>query len=198
MPTSHRVLLALVLLAPASASADAIMPFDGDCFPGSRRGISNHAEACIPIVCESDGECGEGARCRTLCTCSAEREFRSNGRIVYPEPVRRVVEIGFCDAAGACAEGTVGSRRQCEPTADTPAFDRAAHRWTGQTHVASADRTDDEEEEELEAEEEESGPGEASPSGGACAGCAVPRSRAPSALVLAVAGLALLARRRRG
>ncbi len=191
---SHRVLLALVLLAPASASADAIMPFDGECFPGSRRGISNHAEACIPIVCESDGDCGEGARCQTLCTCSAERQFQSDGRIVYPEPVTRVVEIGFCDAAGACAEGTVGSRKQCEPTASTPAFDGSTHRWTGRTHEGGGlfGGGDDDE------GEDESSPGEATPSGGACAGCAVPRGGAPGALVLALAGVALVSRRRRG
>jgi MYXO-CTERM domain-containing protein len=111
------------------------------------------------------------------------------------------VEIGFCDTAGACAEGTVGSRRQCEPIADTPAFDRATHRWTGRTHegrglFGGGDESEGEGESESESE---SSPGEASPSGGACAGCAVPRGGAPGAIVLvALAGLALHARRRRG
>jgi uncharacterized protein (TIGR03382 family) len=126
--------LLLVLLVPALAYADAIMPFEGECPPGSEIGVSNHSEACIPKRCEDDGACGAGATCVTLCTCRAEREFTSDGRIVYPEPVRREVEVSLCSPEGACAEGTVSSRKQCEPEDDTPAWDRAAHRWTAQPH----------------------------------------------------------------
>jgi uncharacterized protein (TIGR03382 family) len=129
---------ALLLLAlPTFAHADAIMPFDGECPPGSEIGISNHAEACIPKQCESDGDCGSGASCATLCVCRAEREFTSDGRVVYPEPVRRVVEVSLCSDDGACAEGDVASRKQCEPDDDTPAWDRASHRWTAQPHRAT-------------------------------------------------------------
>lgn len=187
---TRRLLFALLLVLPAAARADAIMPFDGACFPGSRRGISNHAEACIPLECQADADCGEGARCQTLCTCRAEREFRGEGRVIYPEPVTRVVEIGFCDAAGACAEGEVSERRQCEPTADTPAFDRGTHRWTGQPHVASVTG-------EGGGGDEDAPPGEASPAGGSCAGCAVPRGRSAGAVGLLAGLLGLGAIRRR-
>jgi hypothetical protein len=131
MATMHVLLL---LVVPVLAHADAIIPFEGECPPGSAIGISNHAEACIPKQCESDGDCGSGATCVTLCVCRAEREFTSDGRVVYPEPVRRVVEIGLCAADGTCVEGDVSSRKQCEPEDDTPAWDRASHRWTAQPH----------------------------------------------------------------
>lgn len=186
----HRVLLALLVLAPAAARADAIMPFDGACFPGARRGISNHAEACIPIECQSDADCGDGARCQTLCTCRAEREFRGEGRVIYPEPVTRVVEVGFCDPDGRCAEGDRSDRRQCEPVDDTPAFDRASHRWTGQPHVASSGEGEGE-------DDDDAPPGEASPTGGSCAGCAVPRARTAGGIGLLLVLLGLAATRRR-
>jgi len=170
----HRLVLLILLTVPAYASADAIMPFEGECFPGSRRGMSNHAEACIPIVCEQDAACGEGASCVTLCVCRAEREFTSNGRVVYDEPRREVVEVGLCDEQGACAEGDTAERRQCEPNLDTPAFDRDAHRWTGQSHPSGAGVS------------------------GACGGCAVPgRGQGwPWAGALGLAGVALWLGRR--
>jgi len=172
-PTWHRLCAFLVcaLAATPVASADAIMPFDGECFPGSRRAISNHAEACIPNECASDDDCGDDAHCETLCVCRAERTFTNDGRVVYAEPRTEVVEVGLCDAQGACAEGDVAERRQCEPDADTPAFDRERHRWTGETHVASSG---------------------GSPSGGSCAGCAVPADAplgTPAAGLVALLGL---------
>lgn len=195
---SHRLLVALLLLAPATASADAIMRFDGECFPGSRRGIEHHSEACIPIACQGDGECGDGARCETLCVCRAEREFRSNGRVVYPEPRRMVVEVGLCDASGACAEGDVSSRRQCEPTEDTPAFDRRMHRWTRQPHVASSPLRDilggGDDHTDPPASSTEAPSTEEEGSGG---GCAVGGSRASGSVALALLGLALARIRRR-
>lgn len=160
----HGLLALFLSLAPAAASADVIMPFDGECFPGSQRGIQQHRRACIPLECEADVDCGEGAACETLCTCRAPRTSRSNGRIVYEEPRTEVVEVGFCDRSGGCAEGAVSSRRQCEPVDPTPAYDRERHRWTGESHVPS-----------------ESAQGQTSPSGGACAGCAVPRTNRPLA-----------------
>lgn len=138
-PTWHRLAAFLVcaLAAAPVASADAITLYDGECFPGSRMGVSNHSGACIPIACQSDADCGDGAHCEALCVCRAERTFEYDGRVMLDEPVTRVVEVGLCDAQGACAEGDVAERRQCEPDEDTPAFDREQHRWTGEPHVAS-------------------------------------------------------------
>jgi len=170
-PTWHRLSAFLVcaLAGVPVASADAVMPFDGECFPGSRRGVHNHSEACIPIACESDGDCGDDAHCETLCVCRAERTFTNDGRVVFDEPRTEVVEIGLCDAQGACREGDVAERRQCEPDEDTPAFDRERHRWTRESHVAT----------------------------GSCASCAVPAGApvgTPMAALVAV--LALLGWRR--
>jgi MYXO-CTERM domain-containing protein len=63
--------------------------------------------------------------------CRAEREITGDGRVIYAEPQRRVVQIGVCDASGACAEGEVAERRQCEPNGETEAFNPSDHRWTG-------------------------------------------------------------------
>ncbi|UJR82385.1 hypothetical protein [Sandaracinus amylolyticus] len=119
------------------AHADAIMPFDGECPPGLREGISGHAEACIPIACSSDAECGSDAACRDVHECFAPREFTSDGRVVYETPVVRDVVVGACRADRTCAEGECRSRRQCEPTDDTPAWDPRMRRWTGETHRGS-------------------------------------------------------------
>ncbi|MBX3268778.1 MAG: hypothetical protein KF729_00870 [Sandaracinaceae bacterium] len=182
------LVLTLVGLAlPCAARADAIMPFDGECFPGSRRGISGHAEACIPIACASDAECGDGARCATLCVCRAEREVQEHR--FEPEPVRRVVEIGLCDGSGGCAEGEVASRRQCEPVEDTPAFDRTSRRWTAVSHPGGAGARRD-----GTGGAPREGPGA---NGGSCAGCAVPARQGGGPLALGFAGaVGLVARRR--
>ncbi len=132
------VWITLLLLGLASsARADAIVPFEGECPPGLQRAIVGHAEACAPIGCEDDRACGPGASCQSLCVCRAEREFTSDGRVMYPQPIRRVVEVGLCDAAGRCAEGDVAHRKQCEPNDATAAFDRARHAWTGRPYEPS-------------------------------------------------------------
>lgn len=129
-----RLAAVLLCVLPALARADAIMPFEGECPPGSGRGIRNHAEACIPTACAGDRDCGEGASCVALFECWADRDFYDGRR---PEPLgTRPTVIGLCDAEHRCAEGECRERRQCEPTGDTPAWDRAGHRWTGETHVA--------------------------------------------------------------
>lgn len=158
--------LAALLLVPASASADAIIPFEGDCPPGSDKGIIGHAEGCIPRQCESDGDCGMGASCQRLCVCRAEREVHGNGRVFYDEPRMIEVEVGVCDGSGACAEGEASHRSQCEPDSETPAFDPRTHRWTGQPHE------------------------------GGCAGCAVPRGAGPASVVPGSLALLLWLRRR--
>ncbi|MCB9598727.1 MAG: hypothetical protein H6719_38785 [Sandaracinaceae bacterium] len=104
--------------------------------------------------------------------------------MVYAEPRREVVEIGLCNAQGACAEGDVSERRQCEPIEDSTAFDRARHRWTGQPHAVVEPTP----EQAPDDGEDDHPPGETSPSGGSCAGCAVPAG-SPSGLgLLAAAG----------
>lgn len=160
----RELLVALVITsATGVAAADAIMPYEGECPPGLELGITGHAEACIPIQCGAGRSCPSGSRCQTLCVCRAEREFTGDGRVVYDEPRRAVVEVGLCDASGACAEGEVAQRRQCEPSGATEAFDRGTHRWTGEPYT-----------------------------GGGCAGCAVPGPR-PGAPLGIAALLALLA-----
>jgi len=129
------VFLVLVALAPSTAFADAIMPFEGECPPGTRRGISGHAESCIPIVCTSDAQCGSDAECVTLCICMAPRPDYGSGRVEVVDPPIVDTEIGFCTPAGGCAEGRADERRQCEPESSTPAF--ANHRWTGESHSNS-------------------------------------------------------------
>lgn len=56
-----RALGSSLLLLPSLARADAIMHFESECSPGSRLGISNHTEACVPIACEHDAARGAGA-----------------------------------------------------------------------------------------------------------------------------------------
>ena len=124
------VVACLVFGVASVASADAIMPYEGECPPGLEKQIVHHSETCVPIDCGSGRSCPSGSSCETLCVCRAEQEFTSDGRVIYAEPQRRIVEIGLCDASGHCAEGDVGERRQCEPSGETAAFDPAGHRWT--------------------------------------------------------------------
>lgn len=129
-------LLAIVLFVmPGVARADAIMPYDGACPPGLELGISGHAEACIPRVCTSDAQCGSGAACRALHECWAEREV-PHQRLAGTE--RRTIVVGACDAQRRCADAdaTCRTRRRCEPTESTPAWDPATRRWTGVSHPA--------------------------------------------------------------
>ncbi|MGE0787713.1 MAG: hypothetical protein AB7S26_18705 [Sandaracinaceae bacterium] len=161
-------LIALVAsLSPALACADAIEPFDGECPPGTDRGIEHHSEACIPRSCEDDGACGSGASCNTLCTCRAMRTLHSDGRVAYDPPREMEVEIALCRPDGTCADGQVASRKQCEPDDETPAFDRERHRWTRVSHP------------------------------GGCAGCAVPRGSRGGAGVVGLALAVALWRARR-
>lgn len=163
----RRALLVFLMMAwPAAVRADAIMPFEGECPPGTERGIQNHSEACIPMACEDDGDCGSGASCVTYCVCMADREFTNDGRVVYAEPRIMNVQVGLCRDGRECAEGEATDRRQCEPDDETPAFDSAGHRWTGEPH----------------------------PNAG-CAGCAIPRSRGAVPLSLLGLALLLWRRR---
>jgi hypothetical protein len=131
-----RVIVALLCLVPALARADAIEPFEGACPPGSGRGIRHHAEVCVPAACAGDRDCGEGAGCVAVFECWADRP-EEDGRVVLPTPRLVPTVIGVCDAERRCAEGDCRERRQCEPTEDTPAWDRAEHRWTRRPHEGS-------------------------------------------------------------
>jgi hypothetical protein len=130
-----RLAVSLLWLLPALAHADSIDPFPGECPPGSGRGIRDHAEACIPAACAGDRDCGEGASCVALFECWADRPH-SGGRLADSPTVMRPTVIGLCDEGRHCAEGSCSERRQCEPTRDTEAFDRATHGWTGRPYVA--------------------------------------------------------------
>lgn len=118
------------------ARADAIMPFEGDCPPGLDRAIASHSEVCRPRACTSDAQCGSGAACREIAECWAPRPFSpSDGREENDEVMRDQV-IGLCAAGNACAEGHCETRRQCEPTERTDAWDPAARRWTAEPYRA--------------------------------------------------------------
>jgi hypothetical protein len=126
--------LSLFVFVPSLATADAIMPFDGVCPPGLESAISSasHSEVCAPSRCANDAECGRGAACRAVHECWAEGEIV--GRFGQRRRGQRVV--GLCGADQQCAEAgaTCQTRRQCEPTAPTPAWDPAQRRWTGVSH----------------------------------------------------------------
>lgn len=133
------ILAVLLLVLPAIARADAIDPFPGECPPGLRRGISEHSEVCLPTACEGGAACPSGSECRPISECWAPRPY-IGGREPAPEgggPRLRDRVIGLCASDGRCAEGRCSTRRQCEPTGSTPAWDPAERRWTGQTHVSS-------------------------------------------------------------
>lgn len=133
-----RILLAALALwvVPGAARADAISPFEGECPPGLDRGIAGHAEVCAPRACELDAQCGDGAACREIHECWAEREV-SNERVEGTH--RAQIVVGACQG-GRCAEADARchTRRQCEPTGATPAWDATGRRWTGEPHVAHA------------------------------------------------------------
>ncbi|MBX7192023.1 MAG: hypothetical protein K1X94_08195 [Sandaracinaceae bacterium] len=128
---------ALVLALTASstlARADAIQPFDGECPPGLEETESHHAEICQPIACTSDAQCGARAACRPIAECWAPREFSpSDGRLA-DDTIMRDQVIGLCRADGTCAEGHCETRRQCEPTVNTEAWDPTGRRWTGEPY----------------------------------------------------------------
>jgi MYXO-CTERM domain-containing protein len=137
MHVAIRSVLLAVVMAPTPALADAIAPFDGECPPGLVEGIEGHAEACIPRSCVRDEECGGGAVCRDVPECWAPREWWG-GRVRLETPEMRDTVIGACRADGTCEEGRCVTRRQCEPSGSTPAWDPAVRRWTGQPHPRSA------------------------------------------------------------
>jgi MYXO-CTERM domain-containing protein len=163
-----RLAVALFVIAvPTIANADAIVPFEGECPPGLVRGMADHAEGCFPRACTSDAECGAGAACREIRECWAPREHWG-GRVRLEQPEMRDTMVGLCARDGTCAEGQCRARRQCEPTAPTPAWSPEQRRWTGQPH----------------------------PPRGLCS-VGVPSSEGDGVLAIAVLALATIALRRR-
>jgi hypothetical protein len=130
-----RRVVALLVLLPGAAHADAIMPIDGDCPPGLEKTIRDHAEACVPRSCE-DG-CGWGADCNTVPKCFATRPVPVHRFSQETRPARIVV--GLCDAERRCADEDARCRdvRQCEPDDPTPAWNARTHEWTGARHESS-------------------------------------------------------------
>ncbi len=128
-------LVALVIaLAPAIVRADAIATYRGTCPPGLARTFVGHGSSgCAPRACTGTAQCGEGARCNGLHECWAPRAV-SHG----PDGMTEDTVIGFCARDGTCAEGECRVRRQCEPIAPTPSWDRASHSFTGTPYHASA------------------------------------------------------------
>jgi hypothetical protein len=134
-PLVARAALPLGLtLGLATARADVIVPFEGECPPGLGRGIRNHAEVCVPNPCARDADCGEGAACRGVSHCVSERTVEPP-RAGLPRESVQVVH-GPCAEDGSCAEGRCRTVMRCEPIAPTPAWDPAARRWTGVPHPA--------------------------------------------------------------
>jgi hypothetical protein len=128
--------LALWSVTASVARADAITPFEGDCPPGLVVEISGHAEVCAPRACSTDVQCGARAACREIGECWAPREVSPSGGQIFDDMVMRDVPIGLCGAGGSCAEGRCATRRQCEPTIATDAWDPAARRWTAEPYHA--------------------------------------------------------------
>lgn len=121
----------LVLSWCSLARADAIEPFEGECPPGLDEGISHHAEVCSPRACSTDAQCGAHAACRAIAECWAPRETSPSDGRVADDTVLRDQVIGLCTPAGTCAEGHCATRRQCEPTVSTEAWDPTSRSWTG-------------------------------------------------------------------
>jgi hypothetical protein len=122
-------LVVLVWLASIGvARADAVMPFDGPCPPGLTPSPSHTGGVCTPRQCGPGvrAACPTGSTCRSFGECVAMRT-RSWRTGTYQVEER----VGLCDAQGQCAEGRCNRVHQCEPTAPSRAWDRAAHEWRG-------------------------------------------------------------------
>ena len=128
-------ILALALLSlAAGARADAVATYRGTCPPGLQRSVVGHGSlGCYPRACTGTPQCGEGARCNPIHECWAPRDVGHG-----PAGLRQDTVIGLCARDGTCAEGECQTRRQCEPTAPTPSWDRATHSFTGRPYRASA------------------------------------------------------------
>lgn len=124
------------MTAVSVVHADAINPIEGECPPGLDVAMSGHAEVCSPRACTTDAQCGARAACREIGECWAPREVSPSDGRVFGDSVMRDVPIGLCGAGGACAEGHCATRRQCEPTITTDAWDPVARRWTATPYHA--------------------------------------------------------------
>lgn len=130
-----RLLVVLALLSvevPSSVRADSIGISTGFCPPGLDHGVRRHSDACTPRPCTSDAECGTGAACHEIAECWTRESTDSlDGRVLLPEPVMIDVVQGLCGPDRSCVRGLCATRRQCEPTSSSPAWDAAGQRWTG-------------------------------------------------------------------
>jgi len=126
------LIILLVSVTPRLAAADAIGISTGFCPPGLDHRPQQHADACTPRACTSDAECGEGAACHEIAECWTQQASNSiNGRVLLPEPIMVDVVLGLCRPDHSCTVGTCSTRRQCEPTSSSAAWDPAQQRWTG-------------------------------------------------------------------
>jgi len=126
----------LAAVSDATARADAIRPFEGECPPGLGRAIRNHAEVCVPNPCIHDRDCGAGAVCRGISNCVSERILEP----VREGAPRESIEVihGPCAEDGTCPTGRCRTIRRCEPTVETPAWDPRERRWTGRPHPVAS------------------------------------------------------------
>lgn len=126
------LLCAVTWLSTSAVRADAVAISDGFCPPGLDHGVQRHSDACTPRACTSDAQCGEGAACHEIAECIAQESTNSiDGRVLLATPVMIDVVQGLCAADHTCVQGTCATRRQCEPTSSSAAWDPRGQRWTG-------------------------------------------------------------------
>ena len=112
-------LLALALLLPCPAFADAIGPPPDTCPPGAVGESSHEGAWCQPSTCSTDGHCPDGSKCREgVGLCVSQQEVPCGG--LYPpelEPcTTTLIEAhGSCTTDSDCTRGTCQTAPRCVP-----------------------------------------------------------------------------------
>ena len=181
------VLLLLVLLAP-EAQADVVPPAPEDCPPGSVGSTDHYGPHCRPSICRSDEDCKDGQRCRELALCVFEKTYEHWRGNTHRREVR-----GSCAQGEACPEeSSCETAKRCVPAGDVPPEPSASSPASPASPPPSASSL-------------ASPPTTPSPKGAAgpstrCGACVLVGAGGPAghaAWAIAIASLALVARRRR-
>ncbi len=182
MPVMRRLAPLLLLMLPAPALADAI-PRQPPCPPGSTRVIDGHQV----IYCDPSG-CDEGCACRPmgLCVVEVTREVSSSFPAMPGDTMRTVRwrdAVSTCEAGSTCPGGTA-----CEVAPRCPGETAAADET-----APTADEAPTDDDPPPEARAASAARAEPEEGGG---GCAVGGQSRSLLAALALAGLALVRRRR--